>query len=355
MIPDRVIHQQTNKKPFFKSVKKYVKFILIAVLIAVFTLAAFFIWSPQPISWLVRSFATDLPGTPPSDLAEIQAQTQVVRDITYPSEHNKNKLDLYLPQNTTEQLPVIILVHGGGFVTGDKSFNEYYGPVLASGGYAVLSMNYELAPEANLSVQTEQIGEVWSYMKELALQYPLDSSRVIFVGSSAGAYLAGQFTLAQTNDEYARLVGVSQLVPADTIKGVLLFSAPYDITALKDLDVPAPLKFMIKQLGWAILGDRGWIDNPKFDVLNLGNYITSDFPPTFITDGNTGSFEKQAEAFVAALQEKDVPVTSLFFDPAEEKTGHGYQYDLASPAGIRCREETMAFLKGLLGKHVSLR
>ncbi|WP_257143401.1 hypothetical protein [Bacillus toyonensis] len=89
------------------------------------------------------------------------------------------------------------------------------------------------------------------------------------------------------------------------------------------------------------------MDNPKFDVLNLSKYITKDFPPAFVTDGNTNSFETQARTFVATLQEKDVPVTSLFFDPNEIKAGHGYQFDMASLASILSLKQTNEFLKGI--------
>lgn len=89
------------------------------------------------------------------------------------------------------------------------------------------------------------------------------------------------------------------------------------------------------------------MDNPKFDVLNLSKYITKDFPPAFVTDGNTNSFETQARTFVATLQEKDVPVTSLFFAPNEIKAGHGYQFGMASPASILSLKQTKAFLKGI--------
>lgn len=58
-------------------------------------------------------------------------------------------------------------------------------------------------------------------------------------------------------------------------------------------------------MGWDIFDDRNWMNNATFEVLNLSKYITKDFL-----------------------------VTSLFFDPNEIKAGHGYQFDMASPASI---------------------
>ncbi|EPY05562.1 alpha/beta hydrolase domain-containing protein [Paenibacillus alvei TS-15] len=341
----QVSHQRIEKKRIFK----LIKVTLIAVLTIVLITAAFTIWTPQPTIWLARLLSSKIGpdnfGSKPSDLPELMVQTQMISDISYPSKYHENKIDLYLPQGDSKPLPVIIFIHGGGFVMGDKFMPANYSRALASDGFAVISMNYELAPEATLFDQTKQVGEVWSYLQQLAQKYPLDPSRVIFAGSSAGAFLAGEFALIQTNTEYAKLVGIPQLVPTNTIKGLLLYSAPYDITAFQHSDVNPVQQFMLKRMGWGILGDKNWMNNPKFDVLNLSKYITKDFPPAFVTDGNTNSFEKQARVFVAALQDKGVQVTSLFFDPAVMKAGHGFQFDMASPASIRSLKQTKEFLK----------
>ncbi|PEB20726.1 alpha/beta hydrolase [Bacillus toyonensis] len=347
MTPVQIPNQRIEKKRNFK----LVKFTGIVVLMLALIKAAFTIWTPQPSIWALQMLASknnpENFGSHPSDLPVLMKQTRVLSDISYPSKYQENKLDLYLPQTDSKPLPVIIFIHGGGFISGDKYMPADYSRALASKGFAVVSMNYELAPGATLFDQTKQVGEVLSYLQQLAQKYPLDPSQVILAGSSAGAFLAGKFSLIQTNSEYANLVGVPQSVSTNTIKGLLLYSAPYDITAFQHSDLKPVQQFIIKRMGWGILGDKNWMDNPKFDVLNLSKYITKDFPPAFVTDGNTNSFETQARTFVATLQEKDVPVTSLFFDPNEIKAGHGYQFDMASPASILSLKQTNEFLKGI--------
>ncbi|PGA03933.1 alpha/beta hydrolase [Bacillus mycoides] len=334
----QIPNQRVEKKRNFK----LVKFTRIAVLMIVLITAAFTIWTPQPSIWVLQMLGSknnpENYGSHPSDLPALMKQTRVLSDISYPSKYQENKLDLYLPQTDSKPLPVIIFIHGGGFINGDKYMPADYSRALASEGFAVVSMNYELAPGATLFDQTQQVGEVLSYLQQLAQKYPLDPSQVI---------LAGEFALIQTNSEYANLVGVPQSVSTNTIKGLLLYSAPYDITAFQHSDLKPLQQFIIKRMGWGILGDKNWMDNPKFDVLNLSKYITKDFPPAFVTDGNTNSFETQARTFVATLQEKDVPVTSLFFNPNEIKAGHGYQFDMASPASILSLKQTKTFLKGI--------
>ncbi|MFJ8513733.1 alpha/beta hydrolase [Lysinibacillus xylanilyticus] len=339
--------QESSQRLGKKEILKVNKLILMAVLSIVLITSAFAIWTPQPTIWVMQLLASkknpETFGSNPSDLPTLMAQTQVISDITYPSKYQENKLDLYLPQGNSKQLPVILFIHGGGFITGDKFMAANYSRALATDGYAVVSMNYELAPGATLFDQTKQVGEVWSYLQHLASEYPLDPTRVILAGSSAGAFLAGEFALIQSNAEYAKLVDIPQLMPANTINGLLLYSAPYDITELLNNDLKSSLQFVLKRMGWGILGDKNWMN--KSDFLNLSKYVTKDFPPAFVTDGNTNSFESQARTFVDTLKEKDVQVNSLFFDPAEMKVGHGYQFDMASPASISSLEKTKEFLK----------
>lgn len=67
------------------------------------------------------------------------------RNLTY---CNSQQLDLYIPRTApTRPLPIVLYVHGGGFTSGDKSdLNPTFLNALASAGYAVVSVNYRLAP-----------------------------------------------------------------------------------------------------------------------------------------------------------------------------------------------------------------
>lgn len=341
--------QESRQQIGKKQILKLTKLILMAFLAIVLITSAFAIWTPQPTIWVMQLLASknnpENFGSDPSDLPALMAQTQVISDLSYPSKYKENKLDLYLPQGDSKPLPVILFIHGGGFITGDKFMAANYSRALAADGYAVVSMNYELAPGATLFDQTKQVGEVWSYLQHLASKYPLDPSRVILAGSSAGAFLAGEFALIQSNTEYAKLVEIPQLMPTNAIKGLLLYSAPYDISEIQHIDLKSSQQFVLKRMGWSILGDKNWMNNPEFDVLNLSKYVTKDFPPSFVTDGNTNSFESQARIFVDTLKEQNIQVNSLFFDPAVMKVGHGYQFDMASPASVSSLKKTKEFLK----------
>ncbi len=107
-------------------------------------------------------------GTGPAALEGVQ----VLRDLEYvQGGHERNRLDLYLPEKATRPLPVILWVHGGGWSKGDKT----NGPAFrfATKGYAVASMNYRFSQHATLPrpdsrlqsrrpLAARQRQEVWS-------------------------------------------------------------------------------------------------------------------------------------------------------------------------------------------------
>ncbi|MBR4120524.1 MAG: alpha/beta hydrolase, partial [Spirochaetales bacterium] len=68
-------------------------------------------------------------------------------NIVYGPDFKWHVLDVYRPRNVGENLPVIIDVHGGGWVYGDKDVYQYYCMSLARRGFAVVNFTYRLAPD----------------------------------------------------------------------------------------------------------------------------------------------------------------------------------------------------------------
>ncbi|MDF9547855.1 alpha/beta hydrolase, partial [Bacillus cereus] len=72
---------------------------------------------------------------------------------------------------------------------------------------------------------------------------------------------------------------------------------------------------------------------------------TKDYPPTFITDGNTASFENQAKALASELESKRVPTEKLFFDRnISGELAHEFQFKMNTPAGRETFNKVLEFL-----------
>jgi acetyl esterase/lipase len=74
-------------------------------------------------------------------------------------------------------------------------------------------------------------------------------------------------------------------------------------------------------------------------------HVTPGYPPTFITDGNTGSFEGDARKLEAKLKENGVYVVSLYYPVEHAKLNHEYQLDYSIPESIECYNRTLALLR----------
>lgn len=114
----------------------------------------------------------------------------VIKDIVYNTLSEKNKLDIYLPTIKRESYPVIVYIHGGGFVQGDKT---HHIAGLLQGlqrGYAVACINYRLGEEAPYPAYLEDVCEGLRFLKSHSEEYHLDKEKFALWGDTHGGYIA---------------------------------------------------------------------------------------------------------------------------------------------------------------------
>ena len=103
-----------------------------------------------------------------------------------------NRLDVYRPKcERGNRLPVIVSIHGGGWVYGDKELYQFYCMSLAGRGFAVVNFTYRLAPEFKFPAQLEDTNRVMEWVYANCETYGFDLDNIFMVGDSAGAHSAG--------------------------------------------------------------------------------------------------------------------------------------------------------------------
>jgi acetyl esterase/lipase len=110
----------------------------------------------------------------------------VAKDVAYGS-HPRNILDVYKPSRGASPTPVVIFIHGGAYVGGDKS---YYGNVttwFARQNVLGINATYRLAPAAKWPAATEDIASMVKWTRENAARFGGDPDRIVLIGHSAGA------------------------------------------------------------------------------------------------------------------------------------------------------------------------
>ena len=137
-------------------------------------------------------------------------------------------LDLYLPPAGPDPAPLVVFMHGGGWLRGDRAmvgpgFAAWRpGPLarLAADGFAVASVDYRLSGEARFPAQLEDVAAAVEWLTGHAGEYGFDAGRIVLWGESAGAHLAA-------------LLGLRSPAPTG-VRGVVDWYGPADLTALQE-------------------------------------------------------------------------------------------------------------------------
>lgn len=124
-------------------------------------------------------------------------------------------LDLYRPvEKSPDRLPLVVVVHGGSWKSGDRKefvdFNRYW----ASRGFIVVSVDYRLAPQAIFPAQVDDVVAAIIFLKKQSVELGLDPQRIVLVGRSAGGQIA---------------LSAAYRLAAPTIRGVIAYYAPSDL------------------------------------------------------------------------------------------------------------------------------
>jgi acetyl esterase/lipase len=150
-----------------------------------------------------------------------------VRGIAYyngPDADTRHRLDLYVPRGLTDY-PVVVLVHGGGWVMGDKRSCGLYssvGKFLASQGVGAVLPNYRLSPEVKHPEHVRDVARAVAWTHAHIADHGGRPDRLFLAGHSAGGHLVA---LLATDEQYLKAEGL----PTTAIQGVIGISGIYRI------------------------------------------------------------------------------------------------------------------------------
>lgn len=323
--------------------KKFLIRSLLALLVILVVCLTILFFTPKPLFTVVNALPLEAKLTQPEDYSMIEKNVYLEKDISYSTDFPKSSLDIYSPKNVQGEVPVILFVHGGGFFKGEKEMAKYFGPTMTNQQYAFVSVDYDLVPHATIFDQVKQLNEALAFIKENAEQYSLDTTQINLAGSSAGGFLALQLLSAYHDEGYAAKLSI-QPVNSIQFSSLLLYSAVYDLSEFQSYDGGILADYLLGKLGWGLTGKKDWRTNQELaQLLNLSHYVSSDFPPIFITDGNTKTFTKQATSYAKEVKKQGITVETLFFD-SKKTVGHGYQLNMKTTASQQAVQQSLAFL-----------
>lgn len=266
-----------------------------------------------------------------------------VKDIPYAACGKYNLLDVYYPKGTSEKLPVIVSIHGGGYVYGTKEIYFHYGMYLASLGFTVVNFNYHLAPRFKFPWQLGEINQVFEWISKNAEQYYMDTNNVFVVGDSAGAQLNSHYTAIYSNPEFEKLYDFK--VPRDEVKirAVALNCGLYSM----ETDNSGGGKLNVNPLQIDYLGKK--LSPEKTKMLDVLGNITSDFPPTFVMSAQYDFLKANAQPMTEFLKSKGIETEcKIYGEEGQEYMAHVFHVNMNLEEAKVCNQDEVAFFK----KHI---
>ena len=215
-------------------------------------------------------------GETSSFLAHVSNQYRVIPNLTYHVASNQeNKLDLYVPRGATGPTPVLMYIHGGGWVGGTKESNVLRILPYLEMGWAVANVEYRLGAVARAPAAVEDGLCALRWVIRNAGQYNLDASRIVTTGNSAGGHLA------LTTGMIPASAGLDRECPGSEELSVAAIINWYGITEVGDLlDGPNIKSYAVEWMGS--------LEN-RFEIaerVSPMTYVRAGLPPTLTIHGD---------------------------------------------------------------------
>jgi acetyl esterase/lipase len=233
--------------------------------------------------------------------------------------------DLYTPRDKGPY-PLIIHVHGGGWVYGDKERYQFYCMHLSQYGFAVCNFNYALAPEFKFPTQLTDIQQVAQLISDKMSYYKIDPKRIYMMGDSAGAHLCALYIDALYNKDFQKKFPfIKKLFD---IQAIALNCGVYDPS--------------VDELIHEVIEET---TDPQ-DV-NVIAHLSSKQPPVFVMSCQDDFLSEQPLKLMKGFYEHHIPFEYHFYTDDEKEMLHCYFLNVRDARG----EEVNRDLKHFFDKH----
>jgi len=208
--------------------------------------------------------------------ADLPLGAEFAGDVPYAKDaHERQKLDIAFSK-TGDPRPLLVWIHGGAFMGGDKAENHAVWTELVKSGYAVATINYRLSGDAKWPAQITDCKAAIRFLRAHAKEYNIAPGRIGVWGSSAGGHLAA---LVGTSGGAKKLDVGEHLDQSSTVSCAVDMFGPIDFEKMPQFSSPASPEA------------RMW-GRATSEALDLAReacpitYLSKDTPPILILHGD---------------------------------------------------------------------
>ncbi|HSG89781.1 MAG TPA: alpha/beta hydrolase [Pseudomonadales bacterium] len=250
----------------------------------------------------------------------------VHRDLQWsaaPLADGRGLLDVYVPEGA-DRAPVVIFVHGGALLFGDKSLVGHVGLRLAREGYVTVAINHRFSPAVQHPAHVQDAAAATRWVVDHIAEYGGDPQRIVLAGHSSGAYLAA---LLAVDGRWLDAAGVAR----ERIRGLVPISGFFHVDRL----APSRPKHV-----WGE-DPAAWVD------ASPAHRVTAPTPPTLLihADGDDEARRTESVDFAAVLREHGGDPDSADVTQIEVKgRDHRSIFFVLGSAGDAATEALIPFL-----------
>ncbi|MDD4315650.1 MAG: alpha/beta hydrolase [Clostridia bacterium] len=276
-----------------------------------------------------------------------QKKGDLVTELNVAYGESKNTKCDYYYAPSQEKKPVLIYIHGGGWISGIKLLRKPYCFSYAKEGFFVMNTGYDYAPQKKFPQPLQQIFTAIESLLDNAEKYNLDTSRIVVGGESAGAYYSAFVAAVTKNRDLYDKLGISfKYRDSFDINACILLNGALDHSSMASSRFPNMTTFLNsffdmtkKELLDPANGEKTLLFSPV-------NFIDSSFPPTVVGEGRYDGLKRESKAALKKLNELGIKHTSFM---AEGIVGiHGFCLASNTKEGKRCFKISLDFVNEVL-------
>ncbi len=279
---------------------------------------------------VIGSYRHEIANHPNIRIADstLPASVQVVRNVAYRTMPGGKKLllDVYKPKRQSNKpYPAVLMVHGGGWRSGDRTHNNTLARKLAARGYVCITTDYSLSTHALYPAAVHDLKAAVRWIRDNGNAYGADTARVAILGFSAGGELAAFVGATNGDPKFEGVTGKNERSGA--------------VQAVIDID--GTLAFIHPESGEgndskSVSAATYWFGYPKADRPDIWNeaspltHVNAQTPPFLFINSSVDRMHAGREDFIRKLNAfgtysevktfPDAPHTFMFFDPWFEPT-----------------------------------
>lgn len=274
---------------------------------------------------------------------------RIVKEIQYSNRAHNNTLNIYYPERKQDEYPIIVNVHGGGYVYSNKETYEAYCMTLASHGFAVVSFDYDLAPHQKYPTPIVQLNECMHWLKRHHSSHQMDIMQLFMIGDSAGAQIMTQYVTMLTSDTYRKIFQFD--LPSINVLGIAINCGFFNAIDIANAKKKSLTRFMVRGLMEDYVGKDFHV---KQKEINCESYINEHFPAVFVASSVNDLLVGKAPEILHNLRRHNIKTIYREYGQGDFFAQHNFQMDIRRPNAKQCTLDEMNFFKMLIDEQSPL-